>query len=343
MRPAIRLAALVLLVCLFGVGRAEAGLWDWLEELNGPGPSSTRGNFMVNFSCRTIDSSETSRTQFTLTQGGKARTIRLLDQPLNSLSVETLEREREAPENPVPNRRESERQQIAATDLFSLPKDILDALARSPIEPPTTTVVRPADIVVPSTVTTPRLVRKFTQTTTTTKLTQDIVRTTETLKTKDFALYPKFTVPQNPYRSAKCMFFDVRFLHADDDSRFYPVDIIFSEVGSSVWIHNLVEIGAGAGALWFTSRDPLSDRRFTGRRPTVTFPRISFKPLLALPNVDDSRWGFLHVYFKESIIIGTLDEGDFASKPGNVFKRTSQRVESMGFIIDIVSLLGRTM
>ena len=62
MRPVFRLVALILLVCLIGSGRAEAGIWDWLEELNGPGPSSTRGNFMTNFSCRRINKSETSRS-----------------------------------------------------------------------------------------------------------------------------------------------------------------------------------------------------------------------------------------------------------------------------------------
>ena len=60
MRPAFRSVALMLLVCLIGPGRAEAGIWDWLEELNGPGPSSTRGNFMMNFLCRRINKSETS-------------------------------------------------------------------------------------------------------------------------------------------------------------------------------------------------------------------------------------------------------------------------------------------
>jgi hypothetical protein len=173
------------------------------------------------------------------------------------------------------------------------------------------------------------------------QLPNELLRETTTTKTNSVAFLPKFTIPAQTYDSAKCMFFDVRLLHADDDSRFYPVDIVFAEVGTSIWIHNLVEIGAGAGALWFTSKDPVTERRFTSIRPTISFPRISFKPLLALPHVDDTRGGFLHVYFKESIIVGTLDQGDFASKPGNVFSRTSQRVESMGFIIDLVSLFGR--
>lgn len=45
MRPAFRMIGFVLLVCLIGVGRAEAGIWDWVEELNGPGPSSS-GKFL---------------------------------------------------------------------------------------------------------------------------------------------------------------------------------------------------------------------------------------------------------------------------------------------------------
>ena len=53
MRPAFRLIALILLVCLIGSGRAEAGIWDWLEELNGPGPSTSKHGpaIMANLYC----------------------------------------------------------------------------------------------------------------------------------------------------------------------------------------------------------------------------------------------------------------------------------------------------
>ena len=46
----LRLGVLVLLMFVVGSARAEAGFWDWLEELNGPGPS-TGWNFMLNVRC----------------------------------------------------------------------------------------------------------------------------------------------------------------------------------------------------------------------------------------------------------------------------------------------------
>ena len=46
----LRLGFLVLLIFVVGSARAEAGFWDWLEELNGPGPS-TGWNFMLNVRC----------------------------------------------------------------------------------------------------------------------------------------------------------------------------------------------------------------------------------------------------------------------------------------------------
>src|SRR5678815_671305 len=56
MRHVLRVGVLMFTMGLFGSGHAEAGgLWDWLEELNGPGPSATRGNFMMNFACRRTD------------------------------------------------------------------------------------------------------------------------------------------------------------------------------------------------------------------------------------------------------------------------------------------------
>jgi hypothetical protein len=134
----------------------------------------------------------------------------------------------------------------------------------------------------------------------------------------------------------------VRALHANDDERFYPVDIVWGEIGTSIWLHETLEIGAGVGAIFFTSRDSLTEKRYTGVRPTISFPRVVFRPLLAFPTVNDSRWGFFQVYFKESIIVGTVDQSDFATKPGHTFSRESQRVTSMGFIIDVIALLGRT-
>jgi hypothetical protein len=304
MRPVFRLVALILLVCLIGSGRAEAGIWDWLEELNGPGPSSTRGNFMTNFSCRRINKSETSMTEIV---------------------------------------KEKEGSRLLTPADFATPSPEFLANLRAPVSQPQTISAPPITQITPATATTPRVETTFSTTIKSLRLADGTTQKTTTLKTNSVAFLPKFTVPVQTYDSAKCMFFDLRVLHADDDLRFYPVDIVFGEIGTSIWIHNLVEIGAGAGAIWFTSRNPETDHRYTGIRPTVTFPRIAFKPLLALPKVDDSRWGFFQVYFKESIIVGTVDQDDFASKPGNIFSRNSQRVTSMGFIIDLPSLFGRTM
>jgi len=51
MRHILQQACLVLAILVAGSAQAEAGLWDWLDELNGPGPSDGRGNFMFNLFC----------------------------------------------------------------------------------------------------------------------------------------------------------------------------------------------------------------------------------------------------------------------------------------------------
>jgi hypothetical protein len=52
MRHALRVGVLMLAMGLVGSARAEAGgLWDWLEELNGPGPSRGFAAFMANVHC----------------------------------------------------------------------------------------------------------------------------------------------------------------------------------------------------------------------------------------------------------------------------------------------------
>src|SRR5262245_43120345 len=60
MRPVLRLGFLVLIVLAVGSPRAEAGFWDWLEELNGPGPCTGRNlPFMISFLCKPYTNVET--------------------------------------------------------------------------------------------------------------------------------------------------------------------------------------------------------------------------------------------------------------------------------------------
>lgn len=214
MRFSPRLGYLVLSITLIGAARAEANIWDWLEELNGPGPSRSRGNFMLNIKCLGRESRQVGAQRLT-------------------------------------------------TGIFQLPKSS-DA-------------------------------------------------------------------------DATCIFVDQRWLHAEDDRRFYPVNISITEAGTSAWLHPAVELGAGIGVLRFSSRNTDTDQEFSGTRLTISFPRVVFRPLLALPFERfrrDARWGFFQVYFKETIVVGELTQDDFASYPTTTFERRHQRVESMGFILD---------
>ncbi len=214
----LRLGCLLLAMSVVGPAPAQANIWDWLEVLNGPGPSRSRGNFMVNLFCR-------------------------------------------------------------GTDGLNVAKQ-------------------------------PRALGRFMQ------------------------------IPPLSGADTTCLYVDQRWLHAEDDTRFYPVNISLTEIGSSVWLHPAVELGAGVGFLRFNSENAAS-QKFSGSRLTFSFPRLVFKPLLALErNRQNANWGFLQIFFKESIIVGDLSDEDFASKPGTDFSRRHQRVESMGFIIDVTSLIG---
>ena len=220
MRFSSRLGCLVLAMTLIASARADANIWDWLEELNGPGPSSSRGNFMLNLICKGTD--------------GKTRSG------------------------------------------------------------------------------TPRKLGRF------------------------------LLIPQKPNPGPVCLFLDQRWLHADEDERFYPVNVSITEIGTSAWVHPVVEVGAGVGVMKFSSQNLVTDAKFSGTRMTISFPRLVFRPLLAIPTStfqNDARWGFFQLFFKETIVVGDLDQADFASKPGTFFNRSNQRVESMGFIIDVTSLL----
>jgi hypothetical protein len=222
MKRVMRLGLLVLTMCFIGYGQAEAGLWDWVDALDGPGPSHGKWNIMVNLVCSNAGAQENA-----------------------SLSA---------------------------------------------------------------------------------KLEAGFLR-----------------IPTEPARGT-CLFFDHRAFHADEDERFYPVDISITEFGPSVRLHRTFEVGAGIGWMHFSSRYPGDTSDLTGTHLTVSFPRLVFKPLSALPFkpfTNDRRgvWGFFQMYFRETIVYGTVSDEDFASKPGVDFARDDQRITSMGFIIDVTTLL----
>jgi hypothetical protein len=214
MRRTLPVAALVCVMSLVGSSRADAGFWDWLEELNGPGPSTGhRPPFMANIFCG----------------------------PSQGMLKGFLHTEKE---------------------------------------------------------------------------------------------------PKNP---STCVFVDYHAFKAPDDSRFYPVESSILEFGTSARVHATTEIGAAIGRMSFSSRntDIPGSPEIEGHRFVVSFPRVVFKPLLAIPHPafeNEAAWGFLQLYFKHTIIKGELNETHFASKPGTQFERTNQRVESVGFLIDLTAL-----
>ena len=137
-----------------------------------------------------------------------------------------------------------------------------------------------------------------------------------------------------------CFYYDTHSFHADADDRFHEVDSRLWEFGVTTRLHETVEIGGGLGRFSFSSRFPDSDggEELSGGRFAVTFPRFVFKPLLAIPwgsPKKDPAWGFLQLYFKHTIIVGTLADEDFASLDGTDFIRTNQRVESVGVTFDL--------
>ena len=149
-----------------------------------------------------------------------------------------------------------------------------------------------------------------------------------------------FQIPRESGAVETCLYLDQRWFHADEDSRFYPVNLVITEVGPSIRLHPGIELGAGIGLLRFNSEHGVTGQEFPGTRFTISFPRLIFKPFLAAPKPyfrSNPDWGFFQIYFRETIVVGELTEGDFASKPGTTFSRRHQRVKSMGFIIDVPS------
>jgi len=142
----------------------------------------------------------------------------------------------------------------------------------------------------------------------------------------------------DPKKMSKCLFVDQRwFVTNNDSSRFYRTMVKTTEFGPAIRLHPALEVGAGLGGMWFTSESP--EKPFRATQWTITFPRVVFMPLLAIPGLENAGWGFFKMYFRESVIVGTVDQNDIATKPGNTFSVNDDRVRSAGFIIDITALV----
>ena len=117
---------------------------------------------------------------------------------------------------------------------------------------------------------------------------------------------------------------------------FDRVVVSITEVGPSIRLHPAIEVGAGMGAIYFSSKGTSETRL------TASFPRLVFNPLLAVPKWQTDQnadLGFFKIYYRESIIFAGLNQADFSAKPGTLFSARNERVRSMGFIIDGVALV----
>lgn len=152
----------------------------------------------------------------------------------------------------------------------------------------------------------------------------------------------KLSDPTKP-GTGSCLYFDYRAFRAEADQRYNKVDVSIAEFGPSVRLHPAVEVGAGVGFIHFSSTAP-GAKAVTATRFTISFPRLVFMPLQAIPSPrfqNDNRWGFLKLYWRETIITGELDQSNFATIPGAAvsFRSKGERVKSMGFIIDLTAFL----
>jgi hypothetical protein len=137
-----------------------------------------------------------------------------------------------------------------------------------------------------------------------------------------------------PDERGQCWYFDQRVFRSEADDRFGPVTASISEVGSSYQLVGSLEVGAGAGLARFSSEGA------SATRLTLTFPRLVFKPLRLIPQLDERRWpSFFQVYYRETLIVGPLRHDDFDFEEGVTFSVDHDRVKSMGFIIDVTAFL----
>lgn len=136
-----------------------------------------------------------------------------------------------------------------------------------------------------------------------------------------------------------CLYVDLARLEAPERPP-YPHAVVatFSEVGVSYAVIRPIDLGIGVGVLRFST--PMSSGTRTETRAVLTPIRFVVKPLFMIPSLQKQEWpDVLRVYFKQSLLIGGLNGGDFGADPA-VFSEPSEFVRSFGLVID-VGQLGR--
>ncbi|MGE3509671.1 MAG: hypothetical protein AB7N65_12400 [Vicinamibacterales bacterium] len=135
-----------------------------------------------------------------------------------------------------------------------------------------------------------------------------------------------------------CLYFDLARLEAPARPP-YPdaVAATFSEIGVSYALIRPIDLGMGAGVLRFSTPTPAGAR--TETRAVVTPIRFVVKPLFMIPSLQKREWpDVIRVYFKQSLLIGGLNGGDFGADPA-VFSEPSEFVRSFGLVIDAGQLV----
>lgn len=141
--------------------------------------------------------------------------------------------------------------------------------------------------------------------------------------------------PQQPGDPRTCVFLDFRRFEVPETTRFFATNVTIWEAGTSYRIAGPIDVGWGIGHFH------ISGGGLSGDKLTLTFPRLVFMPALMFDRARDSGWATLfQVYFRETRLLGTLDQKNIAVKPGQeAFSIENDGVASLGFIIDVTPIV----
>ena len=150
-------------------------------------------------------------------------------------------------------------------------------------------------------------------------------------------------LPRHAHERLLCYYADYGFFSAEADAQrgFPKVGVTVTDIGPIVRLNDGLDIGGGFGWANFNSRpeggDTVKKTRFA-----LTPIRVVLRPvLLAMPEHWRKRhaWlGVFTVYWKETLVYGTLTGADFGN-PENPFATRDELIRSFGFNFDVGSLL----
>lgn len=146
---------------------------------------------------------------------------------------------------------------------------------------------------------------------------------------------PRFRAAmRNPDRLDPCLYLDFRDMAVEPKGPYAQVTAKLVETGLSFEQDPALEIGAGLGVAYFSTR--VGATKYDVKNFMATPVRVVMKPLRLFPKFRaNTRAGFIQVHVRGTVRFGDIDGSDFGA-PASTFSAGNELLWGGGLVFDLL-------